>query len=365
MLKKYRFAFFRTSNSSTTFVHSMSHDKILRDLKNKVYHPVYFLCGDEPYYIDMISDFIEKNVLNDGEKEFNQTVVYGKETDVPTLVSYAKRYPMMSNYQVIIVKEAQEIKTLLGKDSGGKDDKNPLLDYIRQPQKSTLLVICYKYKTLDKRTRTAKELEKNALVFASKKLYDNQVPDWVIGYVQSRGFRINPKAAALVAEHLGNDLSKVANEIDKLLINLESGREIDFDLVEKNIGISKEFNVFELLKELGRRNVYKANQIINYFAANQKNNPLVFTLPQLYSYFIKILTYHRLPVKSRNEVAGALGVNPYFVQDYEVSAKAYPEQKVIHVISLLRDYDVRSKGVNNGSAGEGALLKELVYKILH
>ena len=341
----------------------MTFEKIIQDLKNKIYHPVYFLCGDEPYYIDLISDYIEKNILSDSEKEFNQTVVYGKEVDVPTLISYAKRYPMMSNHQVVIVKEAQEIRNLIGKET--KEEKNYLLDYVQHPQKATILVFCYKYKTLDKRTKTGKELDKHALVFESKKLYENKIPEWISEYVTARGHRINSRAAALMAEYLGNDLSKISNELEKLFLNVKQGADIDLNLVENNIGISKEFNIFELHAALGRRNILKANQIINYFGANQKNNPLVLTIPQLHSYFLKILTYHRLPMKGRNEVAGALGVNPYFVGEYEAAAKVYPEDKVINIISLLRDYDMKSKGVNSPVMTEGSLLKELVYKILH
>lgn len=341
----------------------VTYEKILQDLKNKIYHPVYFLCGDEPYYIDRISDYIEKNILSEGEKEFNQTILYGKEVDVPTLISYAKRYPMMSNHQVVIVKEAQETKNLIAKES--KDEKNFLLDYVMNPQKATILVFCYKYKSIDKRTKTGKELEKHALVFESKKLYDNKIPEWITSFVMAHGHRINSRASALIAEYLGTDLSKISNELEKLFLNVRPGAEIDLSLVESNIGISKEFNIFELHAALGRRNILKANQIINYFGANQKSNPLQLTIPQLHSYFLKILTYHRLPVKSRNEVAGALGVNPYFVGDYEAAAKVYPEEKVIRVISMLRDYDMRSKGVNAPSMSEGSLLKELVYKILH
>jgi DNA polymerase III subunit delta len=343
----------------------MTFEKIIQDLKNKVYYPIYFLHGDESYYIDKVSDYIEQNVLSDSEKEFNQTIVYGKELDALTLLSYAKRYPMMSNYQVIIVKEAQDIKSLSGKEEKGKDDRNPLLDYVLNPQKSTILVFCYKYKTLDKRTKLSKALEKNAVIFESKKLYENKIPDWVIQYVQSRGFKINPKAAMMVAEYLGNDLSKITNEIEKLLLNPLPTKEITVELIEENIGISKDFNIFELHSALGKRNVYKANQIVNYFAANPKSSPMVLTIPQLFSYFIKILTYHKLAVKSRNEVASALGVNPYFIGEYETAAKAYPEHKVLSVISTIREYDLKSKGVNSGTANEGDMLKELVWKILH
>ncbi len=340
----------------------MTFDQIIKELKNKVYHPVYFLQGDEPYYIDKISDYIEENILSESEKEFNQSILYGKDLDALTLVSYAKRYPMMSNYQVVLVKEAQDLRNLIPKES--KDAKDPLLEYIQHPLASTILVFCYKYKSLDKRTKLSKAIDKHVL-FESKKLYDNKIPDWVNEYVLSKGHRINPKAAVLIAEYLGNDLSKITNETDKLILNLKAGDEITVQHIEDNIGISKDFNIFELHSALGKRNILKANMIVNYFAANPKNNPMVLTVPQLYSYFMKIMLYHSLSDRSRNSVASALGVNPYFVPEYESAAKSYPLEKTAEIISYLRDYDLKSKGVNNGGAGEGALMKELVYKILH
>jgi DNA polymerase-3 subunit delta len=342
----------------------MNFEQIIKDLKNKVYYPIYFLHGDEAYYIDKLADYIEEHVLSESEKEFNQTIVYGKELDTLTLLSYAKRYPMMSNYQVLIIKEAQEMKGLAAKESA-KDDRNPMLEYVQNPQRSTILVFCYKYKTLDKRTKLAKTLDKQAVVFESKKLYENKIPDWVTDYVHEKGFKISAEAATMISEFLGNDLSKITNEIDKILLSPVPAKEITAELIEENIGVSKDFNIFELHSALGKRNVYKANQIVNYFAANPKNSPMVLTLSSLFGYFVKVLTYHKLPVKSRNEVASALGVNPYFVGDYEMAARAYPEQKVLSVISAIREYDLKSKGVNNGSSTEGDMLKELVWKILH
>ncbi len=341
----------------------MTYDQIIKDLKNKVYYPVYFLQGDEPYYIDKISDYIEEHILSDGEKEFNQSVLYGKDLDALSLISHAKRYPMMSNYQVVLIKEAQDLKNIVMKE--GKDQKDPLLEYIQHPLASTILVFCYKYKSLDKRTKFAKAIEKNCVLFESKRLYDNKIPEWVNQYILSKGFRINPKASVLLAEYLGADLTKITNEIDKLLLNLKPGDEISMQHIEDNIGISKDFNVFELHAALGKKNVLKANMIVNYFAANPKNNPLVLTVPQLFSYFMKIMTYHSLSDRSKNNVASALGVNPYFVGEYESAAKSYSEQQTVQIISYLRDYDLKSKGINSGSADDGALLKELVYKILH
>ena len=341
----------------------MTYDQIIKELKNKVYYPVYFLQGDEPYYIDKISDYIEENILSESEKEFNQSVLYGKDLDALTLISHAKRYPMMSNYQVVLLKEAQDLKNLVMKES--KDQKDPLLEYIQHPLASTILVFCYKYKSLDKRTKFAKAIEKSCVLFESKRLYDNKIPDWINQYILSKGFRINPKASVLLAEHLGVDLTKITNEVEKLMLNLKAGDEITMQHIEENIGVSKDFNIFELHAALGRRNVLKANMIVNYFAANPKNNPLLSTVPQLFSYFMKIMTYHSLSDRSKNNVASALGVIPYFVGDYEMAAKSYSEQQTIQIISYLRDYDMKSKGVNRGGESEGELLKELVYKILH
>lgn len=352
----------------------MTFDQIIGNLKKKIYAPVYFLQGEEPFYIDQIAAYIENEVLSDAEKEFNQTVVYGKDLDLPTLISYAKRYPMMSNYQVVIVKEAQDLKDIGGKkepsesvSKAGKksDTKDHFFEYLQNPTPTTILVLCYKYKTLDKRTKAAKILEKAGVVFESKKIYADKVPAWVNQYVLSKGHRINPKAAALMAEYLGADLSRVANEVNKLLLNLKPGDEISARLVEENIGISKEFNIFELQNALGKRNILKANQIVNYFGANPKNNPIQFTLPQLYSYFHKLLTLHSITDRSQNNVASILGVHPYFVSDYESAARAYSRDHCIRNISYIRDYDLRSKGIKASSADDGALMKELVYRILH
>jgi DNA polymerase-3 subunit delta len=343
----------------------MSFEEILRDLKNKLYHPVYFLHGNEPYYIDVISDFIEHHVLNEMEREFNQTIIYGRDCDMLSVISTAKRYPMMSNYQVVIVKEAQDVKNLIAKEDKGEEDEHPLINYLKHPQKSTLLVFCYKYKTLDKRTKIAKTLDKNGILFESKKLYDNQLPDWITRYATGKGYKIDEKAAVLMSEYIGNDLTRIANELDKLSLNVVKGKTIDDSLIEQYIGISKEFNVFELQNALGVKNVLKANRIINYFAANEKNNPFVLTMGNLFSYFNKLMTYHTLSDKSEKNVAGELGVNPYFVKDYTRAAANYKPHKLIEIFSLLREYDMRSKGVNNESAESGDLLKEMIYKILH
>ena len=310
--------------------------QLLTDLKRKIFKPIYFLSGEEAYYIDMISDYIEKNVLDESEQEFNQTILYGKEADMNTIISAAKRFPMMSEYQVIIVKEAQNLKEL-GKTSGGDDEEsdnetpakkssgsaNALTAYLQKPQMSTILVFCYKYKTLDKRSTIYKSLQKNHVYLETKKLYDNKIPEWITDFVQDHKFKISPKASFLLAESLGNDLSKIANEVEKLFINLKEGDEISLELVQDNIGISKEFNVFELQDALAKKDVLKANRIINYFSANEKEHPAVMTLSSLYGYFTKVLLYHFAPDKSKFIVAQVLGVNPFFVDGYANASKIY------------------------------------------
>lgn len=328
---------------------------ILKDIRNKVLHPVYFLMGEESFYIDVISDYIEEQVLTDEEKEFNLSILYGKDTDIPTIISVAKRYPMMSSHNVVIIKEAQNIK---------EKEFEGLLSYIRQPLESTILVICYKYKRLDGRTVLYKEIKKKGILFEGKKLYDNQVPDWISSYVNKHGYRIGPKAVQMLADHLGADLGKIVNEVQKLFINLEKGKEITSQVIEENIGISKDYNIFELQNALGKRNGFKAYQIADYFANNPKSNPFVVTIGVLYQFFSKIIMYHSLADKSRNSVAAALSVSPFFVKDYEQAARNFPLSHAIECISLLRKYDLRSKGVDNETTDHGDLLKELTYNLL-
>jgi DNA polymerase-3 subunit delta len=335
---------------------SVSFENILLDLKNRIYSPVYFLYGEESYFIDGISDYIEENVLSEIEKEFNQTIIYGKDTDIPTIISYARRFPMMSNYQVILVKEAQDLNKI--------EEVEP---YILNPLESTLLVLCYKYEKIDRRKSLFKSIEKKGILFESARIYENKIPDWIAEYVKKQNYSISAKACFLLAEFLGNDISKIVNEISKLIINIPEKQEITEDYVEKNIGISKDFNIFELQKALGRKDVLKANQIINYFGANPRENPLVKVIPLLFSYFSKILVYHHLSDKSRNNVAAALSINPFFVMDYQQAAARYSSGKVASIISILREYDLKSKGVdsNGTSFPDGELMKELIFRILH
>lgn len=333
----------------------MTATEILSSLQKKQYKPIYFLHGKESYYIDLISDFIEKNVLNDAEKGFNQSIVYGKDVDLMTIISTAKRFPMMAPYQVVIVKEAQNIKKW--------DD---LAAYADNPSPTTILVFAYKYGTADKRLKVFKSIEKSGLLFESKELYDNQLPQWINDWVAAKQYKINPKATSLLADYLGNDLEKIANELEKLLINLPKGQEIGTKDIEQNIGISKEYNVFELTGALGVKDQLKAFKIVQYMAANPKSNPLVLVMGNLFNFFQKVILYHDLKDKSKTSVATTLKINPYFTGDYEVAAKNYSLAKTIHIIRLLRTYDLKSKGVDStGNVEDGELLKELVYQILN
>lgn len=329
-------------------------NNIVADIKNGNLKPIYFLMGDEPYYIDKISDFIEENVLNEADKGFNQVVMYGRDVSIDEIISSAKRYPMMAERQVLIVKEAQDLSRTIDK----------LESYAENPQPTTVLVINYKYKKLDKRKKAYKAIAKNGLIYESKKLYENQVSDWIRRVLSGKKYNIEPKAAQLLVEFLGTDLSKISNELDKLTTVLPAETIINASHIEENIGISKDFNNFELRKAVGEKDVVKANRIINYFAQNPKNNPLVMTISLLNGFFTQLLMYHGLKDKSKGSVAKSLGVNPFFVDDYVTGARNYPMRKVSQIIGLLREADVKSKGVGANQSHED-ILKELLFKILH
>jgi DNA polymerase III subunit delta len=330
-------------------------EEIMSDLKNRIYKPVYFLAGEEPYYIDQITEYIEENVLPDSEKAFNQMLLYGEDTTIQTVIETSRRFPMMSNHMVIVVKEAQTLKKI-----------EDLAFYLEKPLISTILVFNYKYKTIDKRTKLYKLLDTHAVYFESNRLRDYQVPPWIERYLMLKGIKTEPNASAMLTEFLGTDLHKIVNELDKLIINLPAGKRIiTTELIEKNIGISKDYNNFELQKAVGEKNILKANMIVRYFSDNPKDNPLTLTIASLFSFFTKILTYHYLNDKSKNNVASVLKINPYFVKDYESAAAKYSIRKTVETISLLRIYDMKSKGFGDLSTEPGDLLKELVYKILH
>jgi len=331
----------------------MTFEGIMAELRAGKFKPVYFLMGDEPYFIDFITDYLSEHVLGESEKAFNQLILYGRDTDIGNIITTARRFPMMASHQVIIVKEAQHLRNLEGLES-----------YLASPMQSALLAFAYKYKKIDKRTKLAKALTEKSVLFESDKLRDDKVPAWIMAYLETKGFQIEQKAAVLLVDFLGNDLGRIVNELGKLMLVLPSGsRQITSDLIEMNIGISKDFNTFELNRALVSRDVVKANRIIHYFANNPKNNPFVLTISSLFYYFSKVLLYHGLNDKSRENIARELGINPFFVAEYQQAARSFPLARTQEIISWLRDYDLKAKG--GSPASEGDLLKELIYKILH
>jgi DNA polymerase-3 subunit delta len=327
--------------------------KIINDLKAGTIKPIYFLMGEEPYYIDKLTEYIENNILSEDEKGFNQTVIYGRDATIEDIVSNAKRYPMMAERQVVVVREAQELSRTIDK----------LESYAENPQPTTVLVVAYKYKTLDKRKKLVKLIAKNGVLFESKKLYENQVGTWIQRLLQGRGYAIEPKANAMLVEFLGNDLSRISNELDKLQIILPKGHTITPKDIEYNIGFSKDFNVFELQNAIGSKDQLKAYKIAQYFADNPKDNPLVVTVSLVFGFFVKILKYHGLKDKDPRAAAPVLGVNPFFMKDYEIALRNYPMKKVSSIVASLREIDVKSKGVGANSLSNHDLLKEMLVKI--
>lgn len=332
----------------------MKFEQIMSELKQKVYHPIYFLCGEEEFFIDQISDYIEDHLLDESEKEFNQTILYGRDTDMLSLESEVKRYPMMASHNLVIVKEAQMLK------------KWELLKaYFENPSPTTVLVICHKHKKPDGRNKGIKILKQNAVYFESKKLYDNQITPWIEQQIKSKGFRIHPKAAVLLVEFLGTDLSRINNELGKLYINLEKGAEIDSNLIEENIGVSKDYNAFELTKALGARDIFGANQIIQFFGQNEKAYPIQLILPALYRFFAQLLLFKSLPAGNPKLAASKLGINPYFLKDYQSAARNYNQKKIARIMHSLRKADAESKGIGVVNVSNYQILQELVFDILH
>lgn len=326
--------------------------QIVGDIKNGKIAPLYFLTGEEPYYIDKISEYIEKNVLTEEERGFNQMVLYGREVGIEDIVGNAKRFPMMAEKQVVIVKEAQHLARTI----------ESLTSYAEQPQPSTVLVICYKYGKLDKRKKLYKAIQKTGVIYESKKLYENQVADWIRLVLKSKGYGITFKAANLLVEFLGTDLGKIDKELEKLCLVVPKEVEITPEAIEVNIGISKDYNNFELKKAIGEKNIVKATRIVNYFAQNPKDNPFVLTITLLFSFFGQLLAYHGLTDHSPQNVAKALGIRPFFVAEIQLAAKNYPMRRVSSIISDLRELDLKGKGVDS-TISHHDLLKELLVKI--
>lgn len=329
--------------------------KIINDIKAGNIKPIYLLMGEECYYIDKLTEYLEQHVLLEEERDFNQTIVYGRDTTIDEIVAHAKRYPMMADRQVVIVKEAQDLSKTI----------DSLEKYAENPQPTTVLVLAYKYKTVDKRKKLVKHIDKKGVVFESKKLYENQVGQWISKVLQGRGYRIEPKAMMMLVEFMGNDLSRIANELSKLEIILPKGSTITPHHIEENIGFSKDFNVFEFRKAIGSKNQLKAFQIAEYFSQNKKDNPIVMTSGLVFSFFSGLLLYHGLKDKSQSNVAKVLKVNPFFVKDYEEAFRNYPMRKVSAIINAIRDMDMKSKGVGGANIPDYDLYKELLVKIFY
>jgi len=333
----------------------MEFDAILQNLKKKIIHPIYLLQGEEPYYIDEISNYIEKNVLTEAEKGFNQSVFYGKDSSALNIAESCLRYPMFAPRQVIIVKEAQSLAKI-----------EILSSYAEKPLASTVLVLNYKYKNLDSRTKLVKAIKKNGVVFTSEKIKEWKLPNWIENYLAERDFTITPQAAQLLTSYLGADLGKVVNELNKLIIAVKNTNKITADHIEKNIGLSKEFNLLELQNALAEKNIFKANQIIQYFGANPTANPVQRTIPTLFGYFSNMFAYHFLKDKSESNVAAELGIHPFVAKNLIVAAKKYNPTKLYEIIGILREYDMKSKGYEvSGMVSTTDLQKEMIYKILH
>ena len=331
----------------------MSAEKILNDLKKQNFKPVYWLEGDEEYYIDQVIQYAENKILTDAESGFNLTVFYGRDTSWTDLLNSCRRYPMFSEKQVVILKEAQSMK-----------DIDKLESYIEKPLTSTILFIAYKNKKLDGRTKLAKLIKDKAVLFTSKKLYDNELPEWTTELVKSKGYSISNKALFLLLDHIGNDLSRLNNEVDKLTLNLQGRKNITEDDIESFVGISKEFNVFELQQAIVTKDIYKAMRIIQYFAANPKAAPLQLIFPSLYNFFSKVLMIYSVPARDERAVATAIGVHAFFVKDYIQTAIKFSQHDIEKVLLLLYEYNLRNIGINDAGTEDADLLKEMVVKMI-
>lgn len=334
----------------------LSCDDILKELRAKQYRPIYYLMGEESYYIDLIADYITDNVLSETEKEFNLTVVYGADVDIATVINAAKRYPMMSEYQVVIVKEAQAIRNM-----------EELSFYLQKPLNSTILVICHKHGTLDKRKKLAAEVEKVGILFESKKIKDSQLPAFINSYMKRKGIDMEPKASAMLADFVGTDLSRLTGELEKLIITLPAGQKrVTPEQIEKNIGISKDYNNFELRSALVEKDILKANKIIKYFEENPKTNPIQMTLSLLFNFYSNLMLSYYSPEKTEQGIASWLGLkSPWAARDYLTAMRRYNGVKTMQIIGEIRYADAKSKGINNASMSDGDILSELVFKILH
>ncbi|UYQ91571.1 DNA polymerase III subunit delta [Chitinophaga horti] len=330
----------------------MEYQEIIKDWKQKKFRPLYWLEGEEEFFIDQVVNYAEHQLLDEAEKGFNLTVLYGKDTDWASVINNCRRYPMFAERQVVILKEAQAMRDLL-----------KLEPYIDQPLASTIFVVAHKQGKIDGRSKMAKLIKEKGVLLSTKKMYDNQLPAWVEAFVHSKGLAITQKACILLVDHIGNDLSRIANEIDKLLVNLPAGKKIDEGDIEKYVGISKEYNVFELQNAVGQKDMGKVMRIVRYFAANPKASPIQMTIPALYNYFAKINLVFGVK-GGEKEIASALGVHPFFVKDYIAAAQKYGAADAERAILLLQQYNLRSIGINDSGVEDGELMKEMLFRIM-
>lgn len=333
-----------------------SFNAIRKDILQRRFKPIYLLMGDESYFIDALTELLAETVLTETEKDFNMLTFYGVDADVNLIIASARRFPMMAEYQLIIVKEAQNLNNF-----------ELLSHYAKNPMGSTILVINYKHGTVDKRKAVVKSILEAGTVFESKKLYENQIPPFIQSWFKEKGIGIDEKSAQMLTDFVGNDISKLIPQLQKLEVSLPEGeRRIGAELIEKNVGISKDYNNFELQKAILSKNIVMANRIADYFDKNPKENPLTVTISVLFNYFSNLLECYWLPRKDEQSIMQALNMrSSYFVRDYTTGLRNYSAQKVMEVVSDLRTFDARSKGIDNVSASQGELLKELVYRIMH
>lgn len=333
----------------------MKFEQIIDNIDNRKFAPVYFLQGEEPYFIDLITNKLIDSVLDEMQKAFNLNILYGKDTDAGTIDNMARRFPMGAEFTMVVVKEAQYLNKL-----------EDLVYYANNPSDSSILVLAYKYKELHKGKKLYKSLQKNGVVFTSKKIYDNKVPGWIQSYLNKKDIKIEPSAASILTEYLGNDLAKISNELDKLIITLpQNTNKIISEHIEKNIGISKDYNNFELMKALAKKNVLKVNRIIQYFGDNQKLNDINQTIGSLYYFFSKVLALHFMQNPTNREIATTLQINPYFIGDYQTATRHFNRAKTVEIISILREFDLKAKGYGNPSVPPDQLLQEMIFRILH
>jgi DNA polymerase-3 subunit delta len=332
----------------------MPHKVIIKDIQNKKFEKIYFLHGEEGFFIDEITKALVENVLEDHERDFNQAIMYGKDSEVLNIISEAKGYPMMAERKLVIIKEAQDLK-----------DFDLLESYFENPSDRTVFVINYKYKTFDTRKKIAKVVAKNGLIFKSDKVKEYQLAQWISTYVKSVGYGITSKASILLSEFLGNDLSRITNELEKLFLLLEKGTDINDVHIEENIGISKDYNPFELVNAISVRDVTKAFKIANYFDHNPKAGDLMVVIPSTFNFFTKLMRIHFLNNKSSEGVAAALKVHPFVATQHINATKIYNPKKIASNIAILHEYDLKAKGIGNSSFSQGELMREMIYRLLH